>query len=214
MQVSYYLLLSKLFQANVKYLICGGMATAAHGSRRHTDDLDLLIDLNKKNLVAFAGVVYELGFKERIPIRITDMHEQKYRDELLRTKNMLALQLFHSGENLSVDLMIHNEITFEEIWQRKTVRNYKDFDVYFLSLDDLIIMKEKAGREVDRMDLAFLKKVKKESDDSSSVQEPPAIYSFDLQKYERWLKDADHFLSAIRTPEEKIRNEKVKKGEF
>lgn len=214
MEISYHLLFEKLFQSKVRYLICGGFAAAAHGNHRYTVDLDLIIDFEKSNLAALSDVVYRLGFKKRVPVTIESLVDKKYRDQLLNEKNMLAYSLFHPKEMLTIDLMVHFDVPFETVWEKRETRIYSGYEVHYLSLNDLIEMKEKAGREIDKQDVAVLKKFLKENDDHSKAEEPSPIYSFQLDQYLKWLADARHFMNEIRTPEEKIRNEKIRKGEF
>ena len=51
-------------------------------------------------------------------------------------------------------------VTFDELWRKKVRVKFGDTFVYVASLDDLIAMKQAAGRPKDVEDLKYLKKLK------------------------------------------------------
>jgi len=51
-------------------------------------------------------------------------------------------------------------VTFDRIWANKTKAKFGDHSVWFASLDDLIKMKQAAGRPKDIEDLKFLRRLK------------------------------------------------------
>ena len=76
-------------------------------------------------------------------------------DDLL-TKKLLIRQY-------GVETDIHpfvKGLTFEKIWKGKVEASFGKTSVYFASLDDLIEMKEAAGRPQDLQDLKYLMKLK------------------------------------------------------
>lgn len=52
-------MLQGLRSGEVKFIVIGGVAAAAHGSRRVTDDLDICYDTRKANLVRLAAILSE-----------------------------------------------------------------------------------------------------------------------------------------------------------
>jgi hypothetical protein len=62
---------------------------------------------------------------------------------------------------MSIDVLLDLPITFELLWKNKTKRKFETTEVYLVSVDDLIILKEYSGREQDIQDIIYLKQYKK-----------------------------------------------------
>ncbi len=57
---------------NVRYLIVGGLAVVAHGYLRFTADIDLILDMERKNLERAMVVFDSLGYCPRAPVQIEE----------------------------------------------------------------------------------------------------------------------------------------------
>ncbi len=55
-------------------------------------------------------------------------------------------------------------VTFEEVWSRRVVDRFGETEAAFASLDDLIRMKEAAGRPKDLEDLRMLRRLRAKPD--------------------------------------------------
>src|SRR5687768_12486333 len=55
--MSFAAMLRGLRDADVKFIVVGGLATSAHGSRRITDDLDICYDASASILEQLAGLL-------------------------------------------------------------------------------------------------------------------------------------------------------------
>jgi hypothetical protein len=77
-------------------------------------------------------------------------------DDELRTKKVLIRQYL-------VEADIHPfvaGVTFDEVWSRRVVDRFGQTSAAFASLDDLIRMKEAAGRPKDLEDLRVLRRLR------------------------------------------------------
>lgn len=54
-------------------------------------------------------------------------------------------------------------VSFKEVWRTRVATNIKGQRVYVPSLESLIRMKTAAGREKDKQDLMFLKRVREKA---------------------------------------------------
>jgi hypothetical protein len=65
-------------------------------------------------------------------------------------------------ESLFKSLNAHNVkgVSFEEVWRNRVLNRIGDTEVAFASPDNLIAMKEAAGRDRDREDLKVLRRLK------------------------------------------------------
>ncbi len=57
-----------LDQAEIRYLMVGGLAVVAHGYVRFTADLDLVLAMEDENLHRSVEVFSSLGFRPRAPV--------------------------------------------------------------------------------------------------------------------------------------------------
>ena len=57
-----------LNEADVRYLVAGGLAVNAHGYLRLTYDIDLVIQLDPKNILAAFDTMASLGYRPSVPV--------------------------------------------------------------------------------------------------------------------------------------------------
>ncbi len=154
-------ILSRLHDRHVEFVIVGGVAAALHGSSRVTFDLDVVPSLAPDSWTAAVDLLWDLGARPRIPEpldRIRDV-EQVGRWQL--EKGMLALNFRTPDGSTEVDLMVSESHQFEGLRQRATKVTIDQRVFLVASIDDLIAMKEKAGRPQDLLDITQLEDIKK-----------------------------------------------------
>ena len=139
-------LLKLLKEHKVRFVIIGATAFPVHGYSRATLDIDLFIDPNETNAKRTRESLKSFGYD------VSDITV----DDLL-TKKVLIRQYL-------VETDIHpfvKGISFDRIWTNKVKAKFGDVFVWFASLDDLIKMKQAAGRPKDAEDLKFLRRLKR-----------------------------------------------------
>ena len=140
------LLLRSLNDADVRYVIIGATAFAAHGWVRATADLDLFIDADADNIGRLRRVLMEFGY---------DISEasaedfQRYKILLRQYDLPLDLHPFVTGVG-----------SFGDVWGRRVMAQIGGVEVPFASLDDIILMKRAAARPRDLEDLRQLEKLR------------------------------------------------------
>jgi predicted nucleotidyltransferase len=139
-------LLRSLNESDVRYLIIGATAFAAHGWVRATADLDLFIDDDEANVERLRAALSAFGYD------ITDAGLEDFR----RYKILLRQY------DLPLDLhpFVAGVVDFQECWSRRVTADIGGVEAPFASLDDLIAMKRAAGRPRDREDLRQLERLK------------------------------------------------------
>lgn len=148
-----------LHQQNVKYLLCGGVAVNLYGIPRMTADIDLLLMWEQENLTRFGEAIAKHGYKHSLFFDIKSLLQEEIRLRYIKEKNLIAYSYSSDTlQALSLDVLIDVPLNFEECWDRKAVKFFKDTPVYLLHINDLISLKEYANREQDRADIANLKK--------------------------------------------------------
>jgi len=139
-------LLRLLNDADVRYLIIGETAFAAHGWVRATADLDLFVGDDEANVECLRDVLMSFGYD------VTDARPEDFR----RYKILLRQY------DLPLDLhpFVEGAADFEACWRRRVVADIGGVEASFASLDDLIAMKRAADRPKDREDLQQLERLK------------------------------------------------------
>jgi len=61
-------ILRALNDANVRYLIVGGLAVVAHGYVRFTQDIDLVVQLERENVLRAMKALTGIGYRPLIPV--------------------------------------------------------------------------------------------------------------------------------------------------
>lgn len=160
--MSLYLPLFKaLNDANVQYIVVGGIATILHGYVRATSDVDLIVDLQVEETTKVINTLTELGFKPKVPVQAIEFADAEKREQWINEKGMQVFAMYHPEKiGLTVDLFVHHPIPYKELYQRSVVMDLSGIPVRVCSIDDLITMKKQAGRHKDLADIEQLSKIK------------------------------------------------------
>ncbi len=156
--MSLYLPLFKaLNDADVQYIIVGGLATVLHGYARFTADVDLVINLEQSEAENAIKALTSLGLKPRAPVDPMKFTESKIRESWIKDKNMLVFS-FYDPENplMIVDVFIREPFPFDEMLKRSVQMKLGDVIVPVCAITDLIEMKKIAGRPKDLEDIKQL----------------------------------------------------------
>ena len=128
------------------YVVIGGMAVLALVPYRTTRDLDVLIEPTNENAVRVRNAVRNWGgFEPEYP-----------------PQDFISGDILSFGGLLRVE--VHSRVpgaVWEDVWRRRVQGELFGVPTSFASIDDLIAMKEAAGRrEKDRPDLRRLKSLR------------------------------------------------------
>jgi hypothetical protein len=85
---------SALNGAEVRYLVAGGLAVAAHGYGRLTYDVDLVISLESDNVLKAFRALEGLGYQPRVPVTGEQFADASLRRGWIEHKGMKVLNLF------------------------------------------------------------------------------------------------------------------------
>jgi predicted nucleotidyltransferase len=154
-------MVSGLGGAGIRYIICGGVAGAAHGSRRVTDDLDILYDTSPDNTRALADLLagwhaYPREVEPGLPF-IMD-------ERMLRAASVLTLSTDRGL--LDVFREMKGVGTYERARRESAAIDLDGTTVRTLSLEQLIRAKRATGRPKDRehlLELETLRQLRRET---------------------------------------------------
>ena len=157
--LDYLAIFAKLNEAEVRYVVAGGMAVNLHGIPRMTYDIDLVLEMEDENLERFAGLMREWGFKPKAPVDVMDLADREQREDWIENKAMKAFNLVNSEWAISeIDVLIDLPVPHEEIFSGARIFVVRDVRVPTASVAHLIAMKQGTGRAQDRADVEHLRR--------------------------------------------------------
>lgn len=154
--------LRALNEANVRYLVIGGVAVVLHGFLRTTKDLALVIHLDPENLRRGLAALADLGFQPVVPVPLAAFADPAIRETWIREKNLVVFSLRHPGRyGFQVDLLAAEPFDFEEVYARALRVPLERTDAVEIAASDLIALKRQAGRSQDMADIEALEDLEK-----------------------------------------------------
>jgi predicted nucleotidyltransferase len=164
--------LDSLNRAGVRYLVVGGVAVVLHGYLRVTADLDLVVQLERGNVDRAVRALSELGWRPRAPVAARSFADPDVRRSWIESKGMTVFSLWSpEAPALEVDIFVDEPFDFDETYDRSVVVELDTTHARVVGVDDLIALKQKAGRHQDLADIEALRALSDpdpEKDDRSS----------------------------------------------
>ncbi|MBI4656343.1 MAG: hypothetical protein HY746_06305 [Elusimicrobia bacterium] len=154
---------SKFNEADIKYIVVGGIAVNLHGIPRMTYDIDLLLDMEDENLKKFLCLAKEWGFSPKVPVDIMDFAKTEKREDWIKNKHMKAFCLVNPQWALSeIDVVVNTPVDYQTSRKKAKIIPLRNISIPVISIDDLIKMKKNTGRKQDEADIRYLKRLKNE----------------------------------------------------
>ncbi|MDG6220572.1 MAG: hypothetical protein QCI38_03890, partial [Candidatus Thermoplasmatota archaeon] len=146
----------------VRYLVVGGLAVNLYGVPRVTQDIDIIISTDKKNIEKMISSLKKLGYKPRLPVAPEDLMDDAKVKDWITNRNLKAFSFIHNKNSYkSVDILLVHPLDFEKAFRNKTIKRVNEIDIYLASIEDLIETKQIAGRAQDISDVEHLERVEK-----------------------------------------------------
>ncbi len=153
-------ILQALWTCEVAYVVIGGVAVALWGIPRTTVDLDLMVRLEEENLERLWQCLERLGLRPRQPVSLQDVKHPRSRTRLVQEKGMRVLTFENPEDPLEVvDVLMEEPVPFEDVYARRKVFQVGSFGIPVASIQDLVALKARAGRPVDRADIEALRMI-------------------------------------------------------
>lgn len=156
-------LFDSLNKESIKYLVGGGIAVNLYGIERATADIDIVLKLDKENLLRFINVAKVLGLKPKIPVKVEDLMDEEKRKDWIVNKGMTVFSLYDPKKPFFLlDIFVDVPFNFDEVYKKRKKIKFMDTVIHVVPIEDLIKMKEKSDRAQDRADIFYLRKILKE----------------------------------------------------
>lgn len=146
-----------LRDADVSFVVVGGVAVVLQGHPRSTVDLDLVIDLEVGNAGRAMEVLTGLGLTPRVPVDASDFADPAVRTDWVEHRNLTVFSLHDPDDpRREVDVFAQEPMPFEQLRTRARLVQVEDVEVPVASRQDLIALKRAAGRRQDLADIEAL----------------------------------------------------------
>lgn len=150
--------------AGVRYLVAGGMAVNAHGYVRLTQDVDLVIQLESRNVLAALDALASLGYRPSAPMTAAAFADPAERERWMKEKRMVVLNMQSDAHRETpVDLFVSEPFDFDREYEIALNGDLAPgVPVRFVSIPTLIEMKLVANRPRDVDDIQHLRWIEEE----------------------------------------------------
>ncbi|NBU07379.1 MAG: hypothetical protein EBT38_06850 [Acidimicrobiia bacterium] len=133
-----------LSSRDVRFLIVGGYAVAAHGHPRYTKDLDIWVWADPRNAANILESLNDFGLGG-LDLQASDFVEPN-----------AVVQLGFEPQRIDI-LTSVTGLTFDEAYPNREILSIGDITAPFISLDDLVKNKLATGRTQDLADAEALR---------------------------------------------------------
>ena len=146
-----------LNNAQVSYVVVGGLAVVLHGHTRITGDIDIVLRLEEENVARGLAVVLGLGYLPRAPVNALDLANEQVRETWVKEKGLVVLS-FYNPDNpvISIDFFAKYPMDYGRLLANSVVKRLGQIDIRVCSIGDLIEMKRACQRPRDFEDIAAL----------------------------------------------------------
>ncbi len=154
------ILFSSLNKASIKYMVAGGIAVNLYGIERATADVDIALELERRNILRFITVAEKLGLRPKIPVKLGDFIDPEKRRGWRMDKGMLVFSLYDpKNPFFLIDIFTEIPFDFDAIYKQRKKVKFENIFIPVVPIKELIAMKEKSDRPQDRADVFYLKKI-------------------------------------------------------
>ena len=144
----------------VKYVLVGGIAVNLLGLLRSTADMDILVEMTDDNLRKIVTILKKKGYKVKQPVDPIGIADEATRKEWINNKHMKAFNFYKYDQMKEVDIIIESPVSYKEAKKDRILVKSGNIAIPIISIDKLIKMKKGTGRDMDKIDIKELRKIK------------------------------------------------------
>lgn len=154
-------LLRELAEAEVKFVVCGGVACVLHGVERSTYDLDIAVDMKENNLKHVIDIAKKFDLYPRIPEPVENLLSEEKRKIWVKNKGAFVYTFISGSSPLQIDIFLDYPVNFNDLVDNSQKVKIEDIEFLVSSKEDLIFAKKNipAVRDKDLFDIKELEKL-------------------------------------------------------
>jgi hypothetical protein len=139
-------LVGLLERADIPYALMGGMAVRAHGLPRPTYDVDVTVSIERDDLPSLFEQIDALGYD------VGDQFRGGWLDSVANMP-LFKATTFADGRTVSADIFVAENIFQKSLIERRVRDSIEGLQAWFVTPEDLILLKIVADRYRDRVDV-------------------------------------------------------------
>ena len=157
-------LLKMLDEAEVEFVLVGGLAVALQGYQRVTMDVDVVLAMDAGNLGKFVEVARKNKLRPTIPVSLDSLAQPELIEQWYCEKGMLAFSL-RGPETMAtvLDVLVRPVVPYADLRRDATLLGIGSIKIPVASMEHLITMKTGTGRSKDLIDIEELRKIQAQS---------------------------------------------------
>jgi hypothetical protein len=149
-----------LQSAGVRYLVVGGVAVVLQGYPRFTADLDLVVSLDRENLLGLVDALSTLGYRPREPVPAAALADAETRRLWIQEKDLTVFSFWSPGHPATeIDVFVTEPFPIEPALARALRVQLGALTVPVASIPDLIFLKRQSARTKDLDDIQALEAI-------------------------------------------------------
>jgi hypothetical protein len=146
-------LLADLSEAEVDYILVGGLAVAFCGHVRATEDVDILVPVDDENIARLLQVLAGFGEGSATELRPDDFALE---EGAIRVIETFPLNIFTQMSGYR----------YGDLESMTTTRRVDDHTIRHLNIEGLITLKQESLRQKDQMDVTALRRIRREGSET------------------------------------------------
>jgi predicted nucleotidyltransferase len=156
-------ILLALTDAEVRFIVGGGVAAVLHGVERSTLDVDLALDMAPANIEKFLRVMQQLRLQPRVPVPACDLMSPVAVERMVAEKGALVFSFVDADRPLRhVDIFLRRDLSFEGLAASAQTILVEGRSIQIVGLEKLLAIKRTISplRDKDLIDIKELEKLK------------------------------------------------------
>lgn len=144
--------------AEARYLIVGGLAVVAHGYVRATVDMDIVLQLERENVLRAMKALERIGYRPLVPVDAAQFADEQVRKTWRDEKHMVVFQMRNPDpRSTRLDIFVEEPFSFAEELAQAKWEEVAGIQAPVLRLERLLQMKHECGRPQDLADIEQLR---------------------------------------------------------
>ncbi len=146
MEPSFEKLLVKLTEADIRFIVVGGLAVTLNGYVRLTEDVDFVVDVAEDNVLGLIEFLQEFGEGFGGGLKVEDFKLEPG-----------AIRVIEASEDCQMDIFtLIGGFTFDELIQDSETSSVGGRKFHYVSKKQLIAIKSSSTREKDKIDISAM----------------------------------------------------------
>ena len=162
-------ILFALADAEVEFVVGGGVAAVLHGVERVTLDIDLALDMEPANVEKFLHVMQQLGLQPRVTVPARDLMSREAVQRMIAEKGALVFSFVDFDRPLRhVDIFLQDNLSFEELSRDAREVVIENRKIKIIGIAKLLEIKRAISplRDKDLIDIKELERLQRRSESS------------------------------------------------